>query len=259
VTLETQAQPFVKWVGGKRNLLDEILPRIPDVFKDYYEPFAGGAAVFFSIAHQLNHATLLDNNLELVLAYHTIKKISTQLIEKLHQHAYKHSENYFYITRSKNPKDAIDIAARFLYLNKTCLNGLYCVNSKGVFNSPMGKYQNPNIAQEGNIFACHEVLQKADILFGDFTMINPKKGDFVYFDPPYHPTDELSFTRYTKQNFTETDQVRLRDFIANLHKRVVYVMLSNSKTKFIEDLYRARSFSSSPCTRPTFCELQARW
>ncbi|MFC1622778.1 DNA adenine methylase [Patescibacteria group bacterium] len=250
-------QPFVKWVGGKRSLLESIHANLPEKFNNYFEPFAGGGAVFFSLYEKIDKATLADTNLELVLAYNAIKKEPEALVEKLKKHAKQHSKDYYYDLRSKEQKNPMDIAARFLYLNKTCFNGLYRVNSSGKFNSPMGSYNNPNIIQEENILACHEVLQGVDIKFGDFTSINPEKGDFVYFDPPYHPTSEVSFTEYTKENFTEKDQVRLRDFIVTLHKKGVKIMLSNSKTKLIEDIYRAKYFKHHVVMAPRYVNCKS--
>lgn len=244
MSIEGGAQPFVKWVGGKRSLLPVILPLLPDSFENHFEPFAGGGALYFALAPGLKKATLVDRNLELVLAYQSIKKLPGALLARLKVHAEKHNKDYYYRVRKQKPIAAIEVAARFLYLNKTCFNGLYRVNKAGDFNAPMGSYRNPNIVPADNIRACHRTLQNTNILFGDFLTIEPlvKAGDFVYLDPPYHPTDELSFTKYTKENFTETDQVRLRDFVIGLHKRGVFVMLSNSNTKFIRDLYGGKHF-----------------
>lgn len=254
--LETPAakepQPFIKWVGGKRSLLQEITSRLPDKFNNYFEPFVGGGALFFSLSNKISKATLVDSNLELVLAYRVIQNEPEALIKKLKEFSDKHSKEYFYQVRKRERQDPVSIAARFLYLNKTCYNGLYRVNKKGLFNVPVGNYNNPNIIQAENITSCHQALKKAVISFGDFEQITPEKGDFVYFDPPYHPTDELSFTEYTKENFTEKDQVRLRDFIHALHKKGVFIMLSNSKTKLIEDLYRARYFKHNVIHAPRF-------
>lgn len=249
---ETKPQPFVKWVGGKRSLLAEIHKYLPQKFNNYFEPLAGGGALFFSLYKRSQRSTLVDTNLELVITYRAIQKDPEKLIEKLKEHASKHSEEYYYETRKREPKNPIDIAARFLYLNKTCFNGLYRVNQSGKFNAPIGDYTNPNIIQEDNIFACHAALKHTSILLGDFTVIKPEKGDFVYFDPPYHPTSEDSFTAYTKENFTEKDQVRLRDSIVQLHKQGVFIMLSNSKTKLIEDIYRAKYFKKHIVRAPRF-------
>lgn len=248
-------QPFVKWVGGKRSLLSEILSRLPESFNNYFEPFVGGGAVYFAIADKLNKAMLIDHNLELILAYQMIKKEPYRLIEKLKEHAEKHSKRYYYSIRAKNYTDPLEIVARFLYLNKTCFNGLYRVNKAGNFNTPMGSYNNPNITQEENILLCHQVLQNVNLLYGDFEkkcLPLIQRNDFVYFDPPYHPTNELSFTEYTKDNFTEKDQVRLRDSILKLHKCGAYIMLSNSKTKLIEDLYRHKCFKHHVVMAPRY-------
>ena len=252
MSLQLEPRPFLKWVGGKRSLLKEIHARLPQSFNNYFEPFLGGGAVFFSLSNKIKQATLADNNLELVLTYRVIQKEPHALIARLKEHAKEHSKTYYYAVRKIEPSTPLETAARFLYLNKTCFNGLFRVNKSGKFNSPMGKYEKPNIVQEENIMVCHEVLQKAWIKFGDFSEINPEKGDFVYFDPPYHPTTELSFTDYTKDSFSESDQVRLRDFVIELHKRGVYVMLSNSKTSFVESIYNKKYFTQHTVMAPRF-------
>lgn len=260
VAVANTAQPFVKWIGGKRSLLDEILPRLPTHFQNYYEPFVGGGALFFATYPKIDHAVLTDTNLELALAYRAVQKEPEELTKLLKYHAARHSKAYYYEMRDYSPTDPVRLAARFLYLNKTCFNGLYRVNKSGKFNAPMGDQKNPNIAQQENILACSGALQRTDIFYGDFSKIEPQHGDFVYFDPPYHPTSETSFTSYTKENFTEKDQVRLRDFILDLHKRGVFVMLSNSKTKFIKDLYSADYFHRHTVHAPRMvnCKPDAR-
>ena len=254
------AQPFVKWVGGKRRILDQIEPFLPDTIDDYYEPFVGGGALFFSNSDRIKRAVLTDNNLELVLTYKVIQKEPQELIKRLREHAKRHSKTYYYKVREAVKSDPIAIAARLLYLNKTCYNGLYRVNKSGKFNAPIGNYKNPNIVQEDNILACHEKLQKATIRVGDFESITPPKGSFVYFDPPYHPADEMSFTQYTEQGFTEKDQVRLRDFVAELHKNKVKVMISNSSTAFIEEIYKGKIFKKRTVMAPRFvnCKINKR-
>lgn len=249
------ATPFVKWVGGKRSLMDTLLLKMPETFGDYYEPFVGGGALFFELAgrKRLTKAHLSDTNLDLVFAYSVIKKDPTALIEALKVHANKHSDEYYYKVRAKTSlTEPVDIAARFIYMNKTGYNGLYRVNSKGEFNVPVGRYKNPGIVQEENIWACHKVLKTADIQYHEFDTITPKRGDFVYFDPPYHPKDETSFTKYSKLDFTEQDQVRLRDFAVKLHKNGVKVMLSNSDTLFIKDLYKGSMFNIAIVQAPRF-------
>lgn len=236
------AEPFIKWVGGKRLLIDKITENMPSSFENYFEPFIGGGALFFALSDRIKHATISDRNTELMIAYTVIKKHPKELIEILKYHRANHSEKYYYSVRDKILDDPIELAARFIYLNKTCYNGLYRVNNKGFFNVPMGKYDDPQIFQEDNIMACHKALKNTDILFGDFEEIKPEKNDFVYFDPPYHPTTDASFTKYTKEDFSEKEQARLRDFILELTKKEVKIMLSNSKTDFINKLYSAKSF-----------------
>lgn len=241
---EGQASPFVKWAGGKRSIIDELATSVPDVFRDYYEPFVGGGALFFHLHEQLSRAYLSDINLDLIFAYAVIKKNPQELIDLLKVHKQKHNDDYYYkIRKQHNLDDAIKVAARFLYLNKTCYNGLYRVNKKGEFNVPVGRYKNPNIVQEDNTWFCHDALQKATIEYREYGTIKPKAGDFVYFDPPYHPVNGGSFTSYTKLDFTENDQTKLRDFALKLHEQGIKVMLSNSNTPFIQDLYKKAPFA----------------
>lgn len=248
-----KACPFVKWVGGKRSIVSELVKRMPKDFNDYYEAFVGGGALFFETVETINKAYLSDKNLDLILCYAVIKKNPSKLIELLKKHKQKHNEEYYYKIRFQHElQDPIEIAARFIYLNKTCYNGLYRVNKKGEFNVPVGKYANPNIMDEENLNKCTAVLQKADIKHKDFTDIEAKKGDFVYFDPPYHPTTETSFTNYTHSDFTEKDQERLRDFIEVLHKRGVFVMLSNSDTQYIKELYKKSYFNIDIIEAPRY-------
>jgi DNA adenine methylase len=201
-------QPFVKWVGGKRALMGELRARVPATFGGYFEPFVGGGALFFELAPEIARATLVDSNLELALTYQVIRKDPDTLIERLRREAARHSPEHYYRVRARSPRDPVGTAARFLYLNKTCFNGLYRVNKSGKFNAPLGRYTNPAIVTADNIRACSTALQAATVLHGDFEAIRPlvQRGDFVYFDPPYHPTSDDSFTAYTANNFTEKDQ-----------------------------------------------------
>lgn len=240
---EDQAAPFIKWVGGKRSIISEILPRVPAKIKNYFEPFMGGSALFYELADKIEHAYLSDINLDLVITYSVVKKDVHKLIELLKVHQKKHSEEYYYKIRSQHSlKDPIEVAARFIYLNKTCFNGLYRVNKSGEFNVPIGSYTNPDICSEKRLLLCHKAFKKATINYKDFTDIKPVAGDFVYFDPPYHPTSDTSFTDYAKDGFTEKDQSRLRDFALELHRAGVKVMLSNSNTDYIRDLYKSKAF-----------------
>ena len=235
-----RATPFVKWVGGKRSIIEELVARVPPQFNRYWEPFAGGAALFFEMHERISEAILSDSNLDLVMAYNVVKREPVALTRKLEAHAKKHNGSYYYrIRRQHDLQDPIDVAARFLYLNKTCYNGLYRVNKKGEFNVPLGSYDNPEIIQRGNIHLCSIALQKASIQLREFDTIKPTAGDLVYCDPPYHPVNSTSFTKYTKLAFGDQEQERLRDFALALHKNGVHVILSNSDTPLVRDLYRA--------------------
>ena len=238
--------PFVKWVGGKRQLIKEIEKHIPDRFSRYYEPFVGGGAVLFHL--QPRKAVINDSNEELINLYEVIKEAPDKLIEDLKKHT--NEEEYFYkIRRVDRDKDAyrelsnIQRASRIIYLNKTCYNGLFRVNSAGEFNSPFGRYKNPNIVNEIKIKAVSNYLANNDvrILNTDYeTMLaNIRKGAFVYFDPPYDPiSNSSSFTGYTKSRFDRSEQERLKSVCDKLNKRGIKFLLSNSSTNFIRDLYQ---------------------
>ena len=246
-----KASPFVKWAGGKRSIITELVSRMPAAFGGYWEPCVGGGALFFEIHPKVTTAILSDTNLDLVIAYNAIKRDPTALIAKLGEHARRHNEEYYYQIRDRQTlQDPMDVAARFLYLNKTCYNGLYRVNKDGEFNVPIGSYVNPEIVQQENILLCSAALQKARIEYREFDAIRPEKGDFVYFDPPYHPTGSGSFTKYTKQDFSEKDQARLRAFALKLHRQGVKVMISNSDTPFIRGLYRASTWHIATIQAP---------
>lgn len=240
---QDKAAPFIKWVGGKRSIISEITARIPKKINSYWEPFLGGAALFYELNGGPKKSFLSDVNIDLVITYKVVQKDVESLIKQLKVHEKKHNEEYYYKIREKQHlEDPIELAARFIYLNRTCYNGLYRVNSKGEFNVPIGSYTNPDISQEDRLRKCSNALKRADIKHLDFTEINPQAGDFVYFDPPYHPTTETSFTKYASGDFTEKDQARLRNFAIELHKKGVNVMLSNSNTPFINDLYKSSIF-----------------
>jgi DNA adenine methylase len=218
---------------------------MPKQFETYWEPFVGGGALFWELVNtdKIKDAVLSDINLELIMTYREIKTDPSRLLEKLKQHSKLHSYDYYYNTRMQyNLENPVEISARFLYLNKTCYNGLYRVNSKGEFNVPMGKYINPDIVQEHILCSCHKALQRASIECRDFSTIKPKRGDFIYLDPPYYPVNSVSFTRYTDIDFTERDHVKLADFACQLRDRDIFVMISNSDTAFIRNLYIQRGF-----------------
>lgn len=238
--------PVLKWVGGKRQLLDVIIPLIPK-HSTYVEPFIGGGAVFFEI--QPKKAIINDYNQELINVYNVIKDSSEQLIEKLEEHDKLNSQDYFYEIRAfdrnlefENLTD-IEKAARIIYLNKTCYNGLYRVNSSGQFNTPYGKYRNPNIVNAPTIRAVSNYLNTNNIkiLTGDYknALKGLRKGAFVYFDPPYVPiSNSASFTGYTEGGFNLKNQEELKKQCDLLNKRNIKFLLSNSDCEFIRDLYK---------------------
>ncbi len=238
------AQPFLKWAGGKRQLLPEIRKYVPKRINTYYEPFIGAGAVLFDI--QPKKAIISDINSELVNVYDVIKNNVDELIEDLIKH--ENDKDYFYeirdLDRQGEYKDLSPAqrASRIIYLNKTCFNGLFRVNSQGQFNVPFGKYKNPQIVNEIVLKAVHNYLNSNNvtILNGDFELAveNAKKGDFVYLDPPYDPvSDTSSFTGYSLDGFNKDDQRRLKYLFVELDKRGVNVLLSNSATEFIYELY----------------------
>lgn len=238
--------PFVKWVGGKRQLLNEIEKHIPEQFSRYYEPFVGGGAVLFHV--QPKNAVINDSNEELVNLYNIIKESPEELIEDLKK--YKNEEKYFYEVRGIDREKEkylelsnIQRASRIIFLNKTCYNGLFRVNSSGEFNSPFGRYKNPNIVNDVMIRIVGNYLSKNDIqiLNTDYekSLSKIRKGAFVYFDPPYDPiSDSSSFTGYTKNGFDRTEQERLKKVCDKLNDKGVKFLLSNSSTEFIRDLYK---------------------
>ena len=234
-----KALPFVKWAGGKRSIVPIIKTFLPDNIERYHEPFVGGGAVFFAFQDRINIATLADLNEELILAYHSISENTKELIQSLEKHAQNHEkrDRYYYIVRDEQkPKDALGIASRFLYLNKTCFNGLYRVNKSGKFNVPIGKSKSvPNICDPQNLINVAHVLKKATMRVGSFhATIKPASGDFVYCDPPYDGT----FAGYQAQGFKGKDQEMLKNTVDEWTKEGVLVMVSNSDTDFIKTLYK---------------------
>ncbi len=244
-------QPFVKWVGGKRGLLEQILPLFPKDFNNYHEPFLGGGAVFF----ELYAKGILDNkkvflsdiNAELINAYCAVKDEPKELIKNLKKYKEKHNKEFYYKIRSLdrdesyNKLSPLEKATRFIYLNKTCFNGLYRVNKKGFFNTPIGSYKNPNIADEETILNASEALQNATIKQQSFEEVLKvaKKDDLVYFDPPYYPLNKTSnFTSYDSNCFLENEQIKLFEVFESLSAKRVKVIQSNSDTEFIKELYK---------------------
>ncbi len=252
--------PIVKWAGGKRQILDKILEVMPKSFNTYFEPFIGGGAVFFAVAPHV--AVINDVNRELISIYTCLqnKDICDLMIKELDEHEKNHSEKYYYEVRAWDRNSRYEIeplwkrAARTIYLNKSCFNGLYRVNSKGFFNVPFGKKEKIITYDIHNLMAIRKYMNENSItiLNDDFVEVcrAAKAGDFVYFDPPYDSwEDKPSFTSYSKFDFTKEDQKRLAECFKDLTKRGVKCLLSNHNTKFIQELYSDFTIHVIPAKR----------
>jgi DNA adenine methylase len=238
-------KPFLKWAGGKRQLLAKIKEYMPEKYNRYYEPFVGGGALLFSLQPRI--AVINDSNSELINCYQVIKDAVDELIEDLKNH--KNEAEYYYSIRDwdRNSdyqnKTKVQRASRIIYLNKTCYNGLFRVNSQGQFNVPFGRYKKPNFLEDGVLGAINKYLNnnKITILNSDFaeSIKDSKKGDFIYFDPPYDPISETaSFTGYDINKFNKNEQIRLKKTVDELSSKGCLVLLSNAATDFIQDLYK---------------------
>ena len=237
-------KPFLKWVGGKAQLLPKLITRMPSSFGNYFEPFVGGGAMFFRLCPQ--SAVLMDVNEELINVYEVVQSQLEELIIDLQKHIYE--KNYYYQIRLADRQEEyktwskVQRASRLIYLNKTCFNGLYRVNSRGEFNTPMGKYKNPRILDEPNLRACHQALTGREILHASFLEVEAKvkSGDFVYFDPPYAPLSATSnFTSYSKQKFDSQMQLALQHLCDRLNNKGILFMVSNSSAPLVIDLYKS--------------------
>lgn len=288
----TQARPFIKWVGGKTQLLDEVRKSLPRDFASrqhvtYVEPFVGGGAVMFWILQaypNIDRAVINDINPELICTYRVIKENVEELIAELahvqdeyiplgaeDRKAYYMEKRVLFNTKQTSP---VETAKLFIFLNRTCFNGLYRVNSKGDFNVPHGKYANPRICDAGNLRACSAVLQRVEILCGDFAETGRYAGPdtLFYFDPPYKPITETSaFTSYAKEGFDDAEQIRLRDFCEQISRDKALFVASNSDPKdvnpsdnFFDTLYNqfiikrvsaARMINSDASGRGAISEL----
>jgi DNA adenine methylase len=242
------SRPFLKWAGGKTQILSELEKFVPSEFNRYFEPFLGGGTVFFYLITKIVRysAYLSDINEELITTYKVVKDDVERLIDLLKEHQKDYNKNpseFYYELRSCVTPTHIERAARFITLNKTCYNGLYRVNKRGVFNVPIGRYKNPLICDSNNLRNASLSLRDSKVIIelSDYKQIvleNAKEGDFVYLDPPYNPASSTaSFTSYTNSGFTNTDQKELRDVFIELTDRKCKVLLSNSDTKFIRELY----------------------
>ncbi len=238
ISTKIVAKPFVKWVGGKRQIINEIHSRMPEKYNKYFEPFVGGGAVFFS--NGFKNAVICDKNKDLINVYKVIKNNVEELIQLLKKHL--NNKEYYYNVRAidTNTLDEVEQASRFIYLNKTCYNGLYRVNLKGQFNVPFGRYKSPLICDEDNLRAVSLKLKNTLIINADFENIlsRAKKSDLIYFDPPYVPlSDTAYFVSYNKDGFSWKEQIRLRDIYKKLTEKGVFCILSNSYTPEVLELY----------------------
>ncbi len=244
------AQPFLKWAGGKGQLLKQFAPYFPTApMRGYYEPFVGSGAVFFHIRSLDLFASyrVADINADLVTCYLVVREDIDALIARLAEHRARHSEEYYYAVRALDRDSGwahapdVERAARMIYLNKTCYNGLWRVNSKGHFNVPMGRYRHPDILNEARLRAASEALQNVTIAHEPFTSVvrHAGAGDFVYFDPPYMPLNATSnFTSYSAESFGLAEQERLACVFAQVSAKGACAMLSNSDTPIVRDLYK---------------------
>ena len=230
--------PVLKWAGGKGRLLAQYQPYFPTDYRRYYEPFVGSAAVFFYL--QPTQARLSDVNAELITVYQILQTRVEELLSQLAVHSERHNKDYYYQVRAEAPEDPVRRAARTLYLNRTCYNGLYRVNSRGGFNVPAGRYKNPRILHPERLLAASQALQGVRLEVAPFESVlgEARKGDLVYFDPPYQPLSATSsFTAYTRDSFGVPQQELLAQLFRKLAKKKVKVMLSNSDTPLIRKLY----------------------
>lgn len=289
------AKPFLKWAGGKTQLIPELIKRLPDEIKAnkrikrYIEPFVGGGALFFYLKNFfiIEQAFLFDINKELVLTYKVLQKHVNNLIiflENLENEYFKKTieekKRFYYKIRELYNKQITEFdyeifnqhwirrAAYLIFLNKTCYNGLFRQNKKGEFNVPFGKYKNPKICDKENLLAVNKALKNTKIFCGDFTHSEKyiTKGSLVYFDPPYLPISETSsFTSYSKENFTIEDQIRLAEFYKQMDKKGAFLILSNSDPKntdpnntFFENLYKGFKIERVPAKRYINCNADGR-
>jgi DNA adenine methylase len=261
-------RPFIKWAGGKSQLLDDLARYFPHRFSTYFEPFLGGGAVFFYLVEKRPsfHAVLSDLNKELIDTYRVIKGSVEELINLLKAHKtnyHRSPKEYYYKIRNIDPTDIVERAARLIFLNKTCYNGLYRVNKQGKFNVPFGRYKNPEVYNSENLRVISQVLNytDAELLTLDFQKAteNAKKDDFIYFDPPYQPVSATaSFTSYTNSGFPFEEQGRLADWFRELDKRGCKVLLSNSDSKEIRAIYAGYRIKTVAANRAISCKGDKR-
>ena len=251
-----KAAPFLKWVGGKTSLLPELLRHVPQRLRRYHEPFVGGGALFFAVAPR--RATLSDNNAELIHCYCQVRDDVYRVLDALSRHLY--DKAHYQNVRALDPLRLTPAqrAARFIYLNKTCFNGLWRVNRAGRFNVPIGRYRNPRFHDPEALLSASAALREVDVHHAPFeeALAKAAPGDFVYLDPPYDPVSETaSFAGYTADGFTWDDQKRLARACISLNRRGVRFLLSNSATGRVRELYRG--FEQRLVRAPRFINSKA--
>ena len=251
---QLQARPFLKWVGGKRSILPELLERMPKQYDAYHELFMGGGALFFAV--QPEYASLSDVNFHLVLTFKAVRDDVDGVIRNLKGHITRHTPEYFENARIRmnKEKDPTKVAALFIYLNKTCFNGLYRVNRAGMFNVPIGDYKNAPVADEANLCACSIALKGVDIAQQPFSQVTPHKDDFYYLDPPYHNT----YDGYNGAGFGDKEHVALAAFCKKIDEKGGYFMLSNSDTPFVQSLYKGYNIEHVRASRSVSCKSHQR-
>lgn len=248
------AKPFIKWVGGKRSIINELLSRVPIEYNAYHEPFLGGGALFFALNPE--KAYLSDINFYLIITYRAVKEDVDRLILNLKIHKKNHSLEYYQKARIRLNKeqDPVKVAALFIYINKTCYNGLYRVNKSGFFNVPMGKYADPAILDEDNLRACSLFLKNTEVMQHTFVHIKPAKKDFYYLDPPYHET----YSGYDGAGFGDDEHTKLAQFCRDIDAKGGYFMLSNSDTPFVRKLYKGYNIEVVSASRFISCKANDR-
>jgi DNA adenine methylase len=248
------ARPFLKWVGGKRSILLELEKRMPKEYGRYYEPFLGGGALFFST--QPKDAYLSDINFHLIVTFQMVRDHVDRLINQLKIFEKKHDKEFYEKARLLlfKEKEPLKIASLFIYLNKTCYNGLYRVNKSGFFNVPMGDYKTPLIVDEENLWACARALEGVEIVQHGFSQLKPKRGDFYYLDPPYHET----YSGYSGGGFGDKEHIALASFCDEIDRKGGKFMLSNSDTDFVKTLYKRYTMENVSASRMVSCKANQR-
>jgi DNA adenine methylase len=266
--------PFVKWAGGKRQIVPQLYALAPPEFDSYFEPFLGGGALFFHLISNKNKpftAYISDINPELINVYVAVKDDVEKLIKLLTQHQIEYNkapEECYYKLRDnynlKSCSDGIERAAQFITLNRTCFNGLYRVNKKGEFNAPKGDYKNPTICDAGNLRNVSAALRYSNITikaadYKDMVLENAREGDFIYLDPPYNPVSSTAyFTNYTDNGFSYNDQKKLAEIYKQLDEMKCNVMLTNSNTASVRELYTPFAITETDSKRPINCKAAKR-